>query len=129
MDAFPAFFPLEGAVIVIAGVGEGSEAKARLFEGSPASLRRLSDDVAFDASAYQGAALAFIAHPDEGFCIAAAAAARTAGVPVNVVDRPQMCDFTTPALIDRGAVKRHARRDPLSLSRSGPAAGLYAAGG
>ena len=104
MDAFPAFFPLEGAVIVIAGVGEGSEAKARLFEGSPASLRRLSDDVAFDASAYQGAALAFIAHPDEGFCIAAAAAARTAGVPVNVVDRPQMCDFTTPALIDRGQV-------------------------
>lgn len=104
MDAFPAFFPLEGAVIIIAGVGEGADAKARLFEGSPANLRRLSGDFAFDASAYQGAALAFIAHPDEGFCIAAAAAARTAGVPVNVVDRPKMCDFTTPALIDRGQV-------------------------
>ncbi len=104
MDAFPAFFPLEGAVIAIAGIGEGSDAKARLFEGSPAKLRRLTGDFALDAAAYQGAALAFVAHPDEAFCIAAAAAARKAGVPVNVVDRPQMCDFTTPALIDRGQV-------------------------
>jgi len=104
MDAFPAFFPLEGTVIVIAGIGEGVDAKARLFEGSPASLRRLADNFAFDADAYQGAALAFIAHPDEAFCTAAAAAARKAGVPVNVVDRPKMCDFTTPALIDRGQV-------------------------
>jgi len=104
MDAFPAFFPLEGAVIVIAGIGEGSDAKARLFEGSPAKLRRLTGEFAFDAAGYQGAVLAFVAHPDETFCIAAAAAARKAAVPVNVVDRPQMCDFTTPALIDRGQV-------------------------
>jgi len=104
MDAFPAFFPLEGNVIVIAGIGEGSEAKARLFEGSPVILRRLSGDLAFDDAGYQGASLAFIAHSEEAFCVAAAAAARKAGVPVNVVDRPQMCDFTTPALIDRGQV-------------------------
>lgn len=104
MDAFPAFFPLEGAVIVIAGAGEGADAKARLFEGSPATLRRLTGTAIRDPEAYQGAALAFIAHPDEATCLAAAAAARKVGVPVNVVDRPKMCDFTTPALIDRGQV-------------------------
>ncbi len=104
MDAFPAFFPLDGAVIVIAGTGEPAEAKARLFDGSPAKLKRLANEVAFGAQAYEGAALAFIAHSDEAFCLAAAAAARKIGVPVNVVDRPDLCDFTTPAIIDRGQV-------------------------
>jgi precorrin-2 dehydrogenase/sirohydrochlorin ferrochelatase len=54
--------------------------------------------------AYQGAALAFVASPDDAFAEQAAAAARAAHVPVNVVDRPQLCDFTTPAVIDRGEV-------------------------
>ena len=104
MDAFPAFFPLKGATIVIAGEGEAADAKARLFDGSPACLKRIMGDAAFSPNAYQGAALAFIAHPDDDYCQAAAAAARKAGVPVNVVDRPGLCDFTTPALIDRGQV-------------------------
>ncbi len=104
MDAFPAFFPLAGATVVIAGTGEAAEAKVRLFEGSPATLRRLRGDQALTPSAYAGAALAFIAAEDDSFAAAAAAAARAAHVPVNVVDRPVLCDFTTPAIIDRGEV-------------------------
>jgi precorrin-2 dehydrogenase/sirohydrochlorin ferrochelatase len=104
MDAFPAFFPLAGRVVVIAGDGEGAEAKARLFDGSPAELRRLSGPDALEPLSYQDAALAFIASADDGFAEAAAAAARKAHVPVNVVDRPALCDFTTPAVIDRGEV-------------------------
>jgi precorrin-2 dehydrogenase/sirohydrochlorin ferrochelatase len=104
VDAFPAFYPLAGRTVVIAGAGEAALAKARLFEGSPATVARLEGEAALDPAAYAGAALAFVASDDDAFAAAAAAAARAAHVPVNVVDRPQLCDFTTPAVIDRGEV-------------------------
>jgi precorrin-2 dehydrogenase/sirohydrochlorin ferrochelatase len=104
MNAFPAFYPLSGRTVVIAGTGEAAEAKLRLFAGSPAKIRRLEGEAALKPEAYEGAALAFIATDDDAFAEAAAGAARAAHVPVNVVDRPALCDFTTPALIDRGEV-------------------------
>jgi hypothetical protein len=48
--------------------------------------------------------LAFVAGDDEVFLQAAASAARAARVLVNVVDKPAMSDFNTPAVIDRGEV-------------------------
>jgi precorrin-2 dehydrogenase/sirohydrochlorin ferrochelatase len=104
VDAFPAFFPLTGRTVVIAGEGEAADAKARLFDGSPATVVRLTAAEALSAASYAGASLAFIAAQDEAFARGAAEAARAAHVPVNVVDRPALCDFTTPALIDRGEV-------------------------
>jgi precorrin-2 dehydrogenase/sirohydrochlorin ferrochelatase len=104
LDAFPAFFPLAGQTVVIAGSGEAALAKLRLFEGSPARIVRLEGDAALDPAAYEGARLAFVADPDEAFAQAAAATAKAAGVLVNVTDRPALCDFTTPAVIDRGEV-------------------------
>ena len=104
MDVFPAFFPLIGRVVVIAGVGEAAETKARLFNGSPARVVRIEGAAAHDAASYAGAVLAFVAGGERAFLAGAAAAARAAGVPVNVVDHLDLCDFTTPALIDRGEV-------------------------
>lgn len=104
MDSFPAYFPLAGRKVVIAGSGEAAEAKARLFEGSPATLIRLQGHDAYLPGAYAGAVLAFVASQDEVFVQAAAGAARAARVLVNVVDRPELCDFNTPAVIDRGEV-------------------------
>ena len=104
MDAFPAFFPLAGRSVAIAGEGEGAEAKARLFVGSPAQVVRLGATEALDSGNYVGVALAFIAGDDETWARQAADAARSAHVPVNVVDRPALCDFTTPSIIDRGVV-------------------------
>lgn len=104
MDAFPAFFPLAGRTIVIAGAGEAADAKARLFQGSPARLVRLEGEAAFESASYKGAALVFVASAQAQFVEAAVQAARAAGAPVNVVDRPDACDFTTPAIIDRGEV-------------------------
>jgi precorrin-2 dehydrogenase/sirohydrochlorin ferrochelatase len=104
MDAFPAFFPLSGARVVIAGDGEGAEAKARLFAGSPAEVVRLTGEATLDPGAYAGAKLVFVASYDEAYARAAAAAARAGGAPLNVVDRPELSDFHTPAIVDRGTV-------------------------
>jgi precorrin-2 dehydrogenase len=104
MEAFPAFFPLKGRRVVIVGEGEGAEAKARLLAGAPAQVDRLRGDAALNPENYAKAALVFVASPDATFCAAAAQAARAAGAPVNVVDHPELCDFHTPAIIDRGQV-------------------------
>ena len=104
MDAFPAYYSLAGRKVVIAGSGDAAEAKARLFEGSPAQIVRIDGRMALDPLSYSDAVLVFIGSDDESFCAQAAFAARQAGVPVNVADRPALSDFSTPALIDRGAV-------------------------
>jgi len=104
MDAFPAFFPLKGARVVIAGAGDPAAARARLFDGSPAEVIRLEGPAAFDPAAYADARLIFVASFDDDFCHRAAAAARKAGAPINVFDRPALSDFSTPAIVDRGTV-------------------------
>lgn len=104
MDAFPAYFPLGGKKVVIAGSGEAAEAKVRLFEGSPARVVRLQGETATKPHAYIGARLVFIASDDDLFIEQALKAARSAGALVNVPDHPEFCDFTTPAVIDRGEV-------------------------
>ena len=103
MDVFPAAFALKGLAVAVAGCGEAAQAKARLFAGSPATVLRLADADAADPVGYAGVRLAFIAVEPAG-AAGAAAAARKAGALVNVVDRPELCDFTTPAIVDRGAV-------------------------
>lgn len=103
MDAFPAFVPLRGVRVVVAGEGEAADAKARLFEGGPAELVRIAPRAALALGSYAGARLAFLALPSP-LDQAAAAAARQAGAWVNVVDRPALSDFQTPSIIDRGAV-------------------------
>lgn len=103
MDVFPAYFPLAGRKVVVAGAGEAADAKARLFDGSPATLVRVEGPTAFLPGSYSGASLAFIAG-DELFVQAAAGAARAARALVNVVDHPALSDFHTPALVDRGEV-------------------------
>lgn len=104
MDAFPAFFPLRGKRVVIAGDGELAEAKARLFEGSPAEVVRVEGEAAFAPETYAGADLVFVASFDAPFREAAAAAARASGALLNVADAPELGDFHTPAIVDRGAV-------------------------
>ena len=103
MDAFPAFFPLKDRKVVVAGSGAAAEAKARLFEGSPCQLVRVEGEAALTIEAYSGALLAFIAG-DEAFVKQASRAAALAKCIVNAVDRPDLSDFTTPAIVDRGEV-------------------------
>lgn len=65
----------------------------------------------------EGARLAFIAHDDAKMCEGDAIRLRCAGLLVNVVDRPDLCDFTTPSLLDRDPVL-------IAVGTSGASAGL-----
>jgi len=104
LNSFPAFFPLAGQVVVLVGQGEAAEAKQRLLSQSQAIIRQVQVPEAFASLSYIGARLAFIALDRREDRQLAAQAARLAGLCVNVVDDPELGDFSTPALITRGDV-------------------------
>ena len=58
----------------------------------------------FRAEDLSGVRLVFAATGDKGQDEAVAEAARACGIPVNVVDRPELCDFFTPAIVNRAPV-------------------------
>lgn len=106
MRQFLAAFQLDGARVAVLGEGPAAEAKARLFVGAPCELLQLDPTSPAEilAKALAGARLAFIAAEDRAEAERLAELARAAGALVNVVDQPDLCDFQTPALIDRGEV-------------------------
>ncbi|WP_439478563.1 siroheme synthase CysG [Brevundimonas sp.] len=114
MRVFLASIPLPGTSVVVVGAGDAAAAKARLFDGSGATLRwfagpEVEPDEAWiarwpTAKDLSGARLVFIAVSDPGKATALAGLARASGAQVNVVDQPGLSDFHTPALIDRGGV-------------------------
>ena len=92
MHSLPLFHRITGQRVIVLGEGEGAEAKRRLVERAGGLV--LNDPTA-------KAALAFVAldAPED-----MAAALKARGVLVNVVDRPELCDFTVPSLLERGPV-------------------------
>lgn len=96
MRHLPVFFDLARAKVVVVGEGFAADRRAALARSAGAEVVRESD--------FAGAVLAFVATGNEATDQAAAAAARAAGVPVNVADRPELCDFILPAIVDRGEV-------------------------
>lgn len=121
MKTFPAFHALTARKVIIAGAGEAASSKARLAEAAGADLTFVANGLdsalvaewsaraEFDARTpspelFSGAALAFIAPKDRAEGELLAGFARAAGVPVNVVDHPDFCDFITPSIVDRNDV-------------------------
>lgn len=121
MRVFLASIPLENARVIIIGAGPAAIAKLRLFAGSPAGILWFTPDGepstlerpprapapigrAPTADDLAGARLVFIALDDKAEAARTADLARAAGAQVNVVDRPGLSDFHTPALIDRDGV-------------------------
>ena len=117
LNTFPVSYKVQGQRIVIVGGGEEALGKARLAVKTTASVVIISSAIeadfsklpatvvarAFAPSDLDGAALAFVAdHGPDGE--AAKAAARARGIPLNVVDVPDQCDFYTPSIIDRAPV-------------------------
>ena len=100
MPLFPMFVDLSGKTALV--VGEGAEAarKAERLAHFCETVLRCPYPPVFD----EPPALVILAeknHPDNE---ALAAHFRSLGIPVNVCDRPELCDFRFPSLIARGDV-------------------------
>ena len=122
MHNFPAFMKLRGRRVVLVGGGDAAVAKVRLLMAAGADLAVVSPDPAseirqwFEAGQLdirtrrfrdwdlRNAVLAIGASEDDELDRRVAAAARKRGIPVNVVDRPELSDFIVPSIVDRGPV-------------------------
>ncbi|BAK64862.1 siroheme synthase [Sphingobium sp. SYK-6] len=108
MHSLPLFFRIAGRPVILLGTGEAAQAKRRLIEragGIPVG------------EADEAASLAFIALDDPEESAQAAGRLRARGILVNVVDQPALCDFTTPAIVDRDPVL-------VAIGTGGASAGL-----
>lgn len=110
LHSLPLFVRLAGRAVILLGDGEAAEAKRRLLDRAGAVIVGEDGD----------AALAIVAIDDEDEAVAAVARLTARGVLVNAVDRPALCDFTVPAIIDRAPVL-------VAIGTGGASAGLAAA--
>lgn len=124
LQAFPLFVKTTGRVALVAGDGAEAVNKTRLLLASDVTIRLVSRHPTSDLEGLAASAADRITHVAEDFEArhldgvsfayaatgieeedrAIVAAARAKGVPVNAVDRPELCDFYTPALVNRAPV-------------------------
>ena len=110
LHSLPLFVRLAGRPVILLGEGEAADAKRRLLDRAGAIV--IGEDAA--------AALAIVALDDEAEALAAVARLKARGILVNAVDRPDHCDFTLPAIVDRDPVL-------VAIGTGGVSAGLAAA--
>ena len=95
---FPVFLDLQGRVALVLGTGEVAERKAALLRQAGAEIRFAER---FAPPLLEDCVIAIGADAAEPELQALAAACRARGLPVNVVDRPELCTALMPAIIDR----------------------------
>jgi uroporphyrin-III C-methyltransferase/precorrin-2 dehydrogenase/sirohydrochlorin ferrochelatase len=101
MRHFPVFMDLSDRPVLVLGAGEVAERKADLLRRAGAVIRLRPS---FDPAELDGCALAIGADAPGPDLLALSAAARARGIPVNIVDRPALCSFIMPAIVDRDPV-------------------------
>ncbi len=112
LQSLPLFHQIAGTSILVLGDGDAAEPKRRLIERAGGVV--ISDSArAID----EGVRIAFVAFDDAKACEVAAINLRCAGMLVNVVDRPDLCDFTTPSILDRNPLL-------IAVGTGGASAGL-----
>lgn len=104
MRHFPIFLDLTGRRALV--IGDGPTAARRA-----ASLREAGAEVAqhtrYAARLLDGCAIAVGAEAPDDDLAALSREAQRRGIPVNIVDRPALCGYITPAVVDR---------DPLTIA-------------
>jgi uroporphyrin-III C-methyltransferase/precorrin-2 dehydrogenase/sirohydrochlorin ferrochelatase len=106
MRHFPAFLDLTGRVAFVLGGGEAAEMKAGLLARAGAVLHRAPH---FDGALPKGCAIAIGAGAPEEDLQALSRLCQARGIPVNIVDRPALSSFITPAIV---------ARDPITIAIS-----------
>ncbi|MEM7463220.1 MAG: siroheme synthase CysG, partial [Pseudomonadota bacterium] len=122
LSVFPVFFKVDGRMAVVVGNGDEALAKARLLLESRIGVRLVAsaptrelgafiiqndiEHVArpFTADALTDASLVFAATGNADTDEHIVELAHQLKIPANAVDRPDLCDFYTPALVNRAPV-------------------------
>ena len=122
MESLPLFFRLREKSVLLVGAGAAAVAKCRLLLSAGAEVRVVAPDGLdairdwdaagklrwerrlFDSVDALGMTLVIGATGLDDIDTAVAEAARWAGVPVNVVDRPELGTFIFPSIVDRSPV-------------------------
>lgn len=122
LDVFPAFVKVAERRVLVIGHGGEAAAKVRLLGETNAAIvvigKEIEPDLREAIELFQaehiaedfrpahltGAALVFSAREDWDLDKAVVDAARIMGVPVNAVDKPELCDFYTGALVNRAPI-------------------------
>lgn len=107
MHSLPLFHRIAGERVMVVGDGEMAAAKRRLVERAGGAC--CGED--------EAARLAFVALEDREEAEAVARRLKDRGLLVNVADRPELCDFTLPSVLERGDVL-------VAVSTGGASAGL-----
>lgn len=119
LSVFPAFHKVSERVVLVVGSGAEALAKVRLLAETEARIRLVASEPAqdlasaaeaggvellrkpFAAAHLDGAVLAFAASGNRETDALVVSAARARGIPANAVDIPELCDFYTPAIVNR----------------------------
>lgn len=118
MDWFPVFHRFSNQKILIVGGGDIAERKVDLLLRSGAQIDVVAHAVCeslvgrpihviardFEPQQVTGYALVIAATDDKLLNAAVASAANAAGIPVNVVDQPELCSCIMPSVLDRSPV-------------------------
>ena len=106
MQNFPIFMALAGRRVLVLGDGEIAHRKAEALARAGADIHFA---LHFTPELLDGCVLAVGADAAEPELVALSQAAQARGIPVNVVDRPALCSFIMPAIVDR---------DPITIAIS-----------
>jgi uroporphyrin-III C-methyltransferase/precorrin-2 dehydrogenase/sirohydrochlorin ferrochelatase len=106
MRHLPVFLDLQGRRALVLGAGEAAERKADMLRRAGAELVQAER---FLPALLDGCAVAIGTGAGEADLVALSKTARARGIPVNIVDRPELCSFISPAVIDR---------DPITIAVS-----------